>query len=207
MKLNQVPGTGKTTVTCTYCGAQFERYASQQINPTTGELRKIVKCKDCRSVPWQKRFESMVDKSGGDDACWPFTGGLNKDGYGHFPATIDGKFEQRSNRLAFILWVGPIPQGLHVLHRCKQSRACCNPKHLYPDTQSENTLGSVRDGTHYFKNHPGEAHYNAKITEEAVRDIRANYRYGMARGLAEKWGIATATVRGIGQGRSWKHVT
>lgn len=206
MKLNQVPGTGKITVICSFCGAQFQRYASQQINPSTGEPRKIVKCKDCRRVPWQKRFEAMVDKSGGEDACWPFTGGPNRDGYGHFPVTIDGKFEQRSNRIAYILWVGPIPPGLFILHRCKQRRDCCNPKHLYADSQSQNLKDSVNDGTHHTSNHPGEEIYNAKLNDEKVRYIRANYRRGNVANLAKMFDVSIATIRDVWSGRSWKHV-
>jgi hypothetical protein len=208
MKLNQRPGTGKITVTCTYCGTQFQRYASLQINPKTGEPRKIVKCPDCRTVPWQKRFEAMVDKSAGPDACWPFTGGLNADGYGHFPCSINGKLEQRSNRIAHLLWIGPIHEGMYVLHTCKQNRRCCNPKHLYThiDNQSENTRKQVEDGTHYTKNHPGVEIYNALLDDEKVRYIRSNYRRGNVDNLAKMFGVSKATIRDVWNGRSWKHV-
>jgi hypothetical protein len=48
-----------------------------------------------------------------------------------------------THRLAYELFVGPIPEGLQLDHLCRQ-RACCNPAHLEPVTSRENTLR----GTH-----------------------------------------------------------
>lgn len=48
----------------------------------------------------------------------------------------------------------------------------------------------------------GEAHYKAKLTEAAVRDIRAG---GRARDLARKYGVKPNTVRAVKSGRAWKH--
>ena len=44
-----------------------------------------------------------------------------------------------THRLAYTLWVGPIPQGLHIDHLCRQ-RSCCNPAHLEPVTCRINLL-------------------------------------------------------------------
>lgn len=81
-------------------------------------------------------FWAKVDRTGGDDACWPWLASLNNSGYGHFKvkSKIPG-----AHRVSYTLLVGDIPQGLQLDHLCK-NRKCVNPAHLEPVTQRENTL-------------------------------------------------------------------
>lgn len=41
------------------------------------------------------------------------------------------------HRLVYEQLVGPIPDGLHIDHLCRNQK-CCNPDHLEPVTRSEN---------------------------------------------------------------------
>jgi HNH endonuclease len=56
-----------------------------------------------------------------------------------------GQLHVGVHRLAWELANGPIPKGMHVLHRCDNSR-CCNPDHLFLGTQSENMADLSRKG-------------------------------------------------------------
>lgn len=81
------------------------------------------------------RFWSKIDKSGD---CWIWTSSLNASGYGQLVVTQDGQRTAfRSNRMAYELEFGPIPDGMLVDHICLV-RACCNPKHLRLATQKQN---------------------------------------------------------------------
>jgi hypothetical protein len=84
----------------------------------------------------------MHSKWVGDCLIW--TGALSKDGYGVIgiregagaPSRL-----KRVHRVAYELWVGPIPEGLtidHVKARGCMSRACFNVEHLEPVTIGEN---------------------------------------------------------------------
>jgi hypothetical protein len=85
-------------------------------------------------------FWSMVDKSGD---CWLWTGVIYKrTGYGSV-----GR-RGSAHRLAYILVVGPIPNGMHLDHLCRV-RHCVNPDHLEPVTPRENLL---RGETHAARN-------------------------------------------------------
>lgn len=64
------------------------------------------------------------------DGCWIYTGSINNRGYG----TILGR---AAHRYFYERIVGPIPDGLRLDHICR-TKACVNPAHLEPVTDSEN---------------------------------------------------------------------
>lgn len=95
--------------------------------------------------PRERRFWAHVNKGGGPDACWPWTGGLQDGGYGQFGT----KGERLAHRIAYGYLVGPIPDGLVLDHLCHtndpdcpggecEHRRCCNPQHHEPVTRGEN---------------------------------------------------------------------
>jgi hypothetical protein len=97
-----------------------------------------------------ERFAAKVTKTEG---CWLFTGQIDRGGYGLF------WYEDRlrgAHRVSYELYVGPIPDGLHLDHLCR-NRACVNPAHLEPVTNRENTLRGILPNklkTHCKWGHP-----------------------------------------------------
>lgn len=78
--------------------------------------------------------------------CWIFTGTRIKSGYGKIAVTR-GK-PAFTHRVAYAEFVGPIPAGMNVLHRC-DTPACVNPKHLFMGTQKDNWLDARKKGRNY----------------------------------------------------------
>jgi hypothetical protein len=67
--------------------------------------------------------------------CWLWTGALSGSRkYGSF--YYDGRM-QKAHRVAYQIFVGPVPDGLDLDHLCRVP-SCCNPDHLEPVTRSEN---------------------------------------------------------------------
>lgn len=98
-----------------------------------------------------ERFWEKVDRRGGPDACWPFTGRVDPKGYGDF----NGTEETRAHREAWHLTNGSIPRGMNVLHKC-DNRPCCNPLHLYLGTAKRNSQDMVARGRQ--RGGPGNCH-------------------------------------------------
>jgi hypothetical protein len=97
------------------------------------------------TVERQSRFWSQVVKT---DSCHLWTGYVHSGGYGRVYFHEYGKV-MRAHRVAWEIRNGPVPDGLMVLHKCR-NRNCVNVEHLYLGTARENGLDAVRDGTAYL---------------------------------------------------------
>lgn len=86
-------------------------------------------------VPSEERLlaRRSIDSETG---CWNYTGSIFPNGYGQF--YFDG-MSRGAHRVAYILWRGPIPDGLVIDHLCRNPR-CFNPDHLEAVSQRENTM-------------------------------------------------------------------
>ena len=74
-----------------------------------------------------ERFHAKVEKT---DTCWLWTAFVDQDGYGKF---WDGEQITFAHRVAYRLFVGPIPDGYqvdHVKERGCSHRNCVRPDHL-----------------------------------------------------------------------------
>ncbi|GHJ59171.1 hypothetical protein NOK12_16890 [Nocardioides sp. OK12] len=95
-----------------------------------------------------------------DAGCLVWLACTNSTGYGTFAGGA-GKTVM-AHRWSYEHHVGPIPEGLHLDHLCR-NRACVNPEHLEPVTVSANLLRSVEVGksnarkTHCPSGHPYSA--------------------------------------------------
>jgi hypothetical protein len=150
--------------------------------------------------PHEQRFWSKVDKRGPDE-CWPWKANTGDTGYGMFWSS-DKKTMVKANREAYRLSVGD-PGTLHVLHRC-DNPGCCNPAHLFLGTHQEN----MTDMVHKKRQWRGAQKPAAKLTEQAVADIRKRYSFrevtiGM---LATEYGVAERTLWKALHGIGWYHV-
>lgn len=108
-------------------------------------------------IPVRVRYEAMVDRSGGPDACHPWTGGT-RGGYGRVRNEPGGvPIKVPVHRLTYEVFVGPIPDGFVVDHACHNEaakrgeceggdacshRLCCNPRHLVAVSAGGNIANS-----------------------------------------------------------------
>jgi len=86
--------------------------------------------------------ERLWEKVVRDGDCWPFVGARDPKGYGRISVRNKALLTQR---VAWELANGPIPEGMHVLHRC-DNPPCVNPAHLFLGSNHDNMQDKVRKG-------------------------------------------------------------
>jgi HNH endonuclease len=153
-----------------------------------------------------------------NSGCWLWANGLSKFGY------ADTYYEQahkvmRAHRVAWLLARGPIPNGLHVLHKC-DTRSCVNPDHLFLGTNADNVADKMRKGRHRYLSgdqHParrrpdrmarGEGHGCAKLTEIEVAEIRRLAAAGSSKHLlSRRFDVHRRTIIRIVERKIWRHL-
>jgi len=115
------------------CDAHYTR---QYRGKESADLLRFRSKKTTSLEEHKKRIMENVDVDSAT-GCWNWTGGLSYHGYGNAKGIVDGQPYYNSHRLAYAVFVGPIPKYESVHHTCSNT-TCCNPEHLQPVSVREN---------------------------------------------------------------------
>lgn len=94
---------------------------------------------------------------------------------------------------------GPRPEGMEAAHG-NGIPTDCQASNLRWATPAENSADRIKHGTQTR----GVAHGRARLTDDAVRAIRASS--GSDRELARQFGVNRRTVAFVREGKTWRHV-
>lgn len=116
-------------------------------------LSQLKPRRKARSMP--ERIEALVNRYVQlDGECWVWHGWKTPNGYGH--VNILG-LHFMIHRVFYEYFIADIPDGLHIDHLCRV-RACVNPWHLEPVTQSINNKRSTVSKHNTRKTHCPQGH-------------------------------------------------
>lgn len=113
-------------------------------------------------LPVDERFDrsySVEPNSG----CWLWVAAVSSQKAGGRPKIVNSKKPVSAYRYSYERFVGPIPVGKIICHKCNVS-ICVNPDHLYAGTPKDNAQDAVRAGTNFFV-----------ANQEAVQSARRNF--------------------------------
>ncbi len=153
----------------------------------------------------RKCMDSFLCKfqQGDPSECWLWEGASHsKKGYGFFWDNIS-KEHTLAHRFSYKLFVGSIPKGMCVCHRCDNPR-CVNPRHLFLGTHADNMVDMVSKG----RSTRGERAPEVKLTVEQVMEIKRTIQGGEwnPRELATRYGVSRTLFYAIRRGRAWSWV-
>lgn len=175
-------------------------------------------------------LEKNIDRSGGPEACWPWTYTRFANGYG---CLVFGGKTMLAHRVMKAVTVGRVLERFEfVCHTC-DNPICCNPSHHFIGSPRENSQDALRKGriatglrngafTHPEKR-PAGARHGSRTKPESLRRGEANsqsrlrsqdvviIRERLARGdtmtaIAKDFGVSRSTIGAIRDGHIWKHV-
>lgn len=153
-----------------------------------------------------ERYENFVDRSGGPEACHPWTGALDKDGYGIFSYREGGpSITRRAQRFGWELVRDPLPADVLVCHTC-DNPPCQNAAHWFIGAVADNNADKVMKGRERYAS--GETHHRAILTDTQITEARGKYtgQRGQIAALAREYGIHRRSMGHILHGERRKTV-
>lgn len=169
------------------------------VNPDHMRIASRGRPRATEPVDLMQRLMAKVDKSG-DGGCWNWTAAVMKKGYGVLNAR---RTYHRVHRLSYILHVGVIPEGMHVLHKC-DNRRCVNPEHLFLGTQADNMTDKKLKG----RAPKGSSNAAAKLKDNEVASIKTLLARGSCSQpfLARWFNVSQSAIHMIARGKNWSHL-
>jgi hypothetical protein len=137
--------------------------------------------------------KTRPDRSG----CVVWTASKNQKGYGQF--AIASNTPRLAHRVAWFLAKGSWPKAC-LLHSC-DNPSCVNVDHLSEGSRADNNADMARKGRARKRGQRGERNHLAKLSWEAVAEIRASEESGPE--LAARFGVCRSTISQVRRRVIW----
>lgn len=127
--------------------------------------------------------------------CWIWMAAKNSQGYGAFRIVHEKLIS--AHHAAYLLFVGPIPDGQVIRHRC-DIKLCVNPEHLLVGTFGDNNMDAVNRDRH--------KRIGRKLTQEQAEMVKRSRSLGVGF-LAGVLNVSSSTIERIWLGKTYNAAT
>lgn len=106
-----------------------------------------------------------------NSGCWLWLGAIATSGYGRIGVGYKNEGTRgtdQAHRVAYKMFIGPIPNGADVCHQC-DNRICINPDHLFVGTRQDNVDDMMRKERYWNKRKPSKREWNVRRRLWAIR--------------------------------------
>jgi DNA-binding transcriptional regulator YiaG len=139
-----------------------------------------------------------------DTGCWVWIGAKGSGG-GYGLIKVGPKL-MLAHRASYMEYVGDIPEGMLILHRC-DNPPCINPEHLFAGTWADNMRDMVAKGRDKHGDTRGEKNGQHKLNLAEIEQIRDLLEWGMKQHvIAQAFGVSRSNIAMIKSGRIWPKV-
>jgi HNH endonuclease len=205
---------------CTKCGV--DKILDEFNDHPACKYGKRPDCKKCQSDCAKERYKATSNRVSlqeirsfdylikkiksnyiyeSNSGCFLWNLVLDKDGYGRLSWN---ERTERAHRFSYEAFVGEIPEGLQVCHRC-DTPSCVRPDHLFIGTQLENHADRDKKG----RQSKGEERWTSKVKELDVIEVLTLFHVcGLRRWeISELFGLSRSLIQRIISGKTWKHLS
>lgn len=103
----------------------------------------------------------------------------------------------KAHRAAYILFIGDIPEGMHVCHTC-DVKNCVNPDHLFIGTHRDNMIDMHSKGRWRTGNYGDHLKLSQAMADLIYWDSRSHQI------ISNEYGISRSLVSNIKNNRVWR---
>lgn len=181
---------------CAICGAVFTKRPRASAKQWAARVTCSVLCGNRRkgilnTQNIKDRLEKYIERIP-ESGCWIWVGTHDGRYYGHISAG-HGKSPLKAHRVAYQQYVGQIPDGKLVRHRCDVP-ACVNPHHLEIGTQEDNMADMMKRGR-FNQSIKENLQHVRSFTQEQAEEVRRLASYNLSSSeIARQYGVDRSTV-------------
>lgn len=156
--------------------------------------------KDKQQQLLKERLEKRLIKT---NDCWGWTGPKDTNNYGSFRI---GNKTFRASRVSWMIYRGPIYDGLCVLHKC-DNPICVNPEHLFLGTMKDNSQDMIKKNRQGGQFSKGNIPPISKLNPQKVKLIRHMINSNISlKEIANIFNVHKDTIYAVKTGKNWSHV-
>lgn len=148
-------------------------------------------------------IRKLCERTETSEGCWIFKNAWTRLGYGMIG--LQNGRRVTASRAAYAAWVGYVPEGMFVCHKC-DNPPCVNPSHLFLGTVQDNNSDATCKGRRKGVNRGESNGMSTRTQRDAERVIQLALAGLSNNEISESTGFPKSWISIVRRGRIWSHI-